>query len=204
MKALYVMDEDMLDNVTNEKIRKRIADCIGEEPGFATYQQVRANLDMLNEVEYLFPSYGFIGSMDEEFLNAAPNLKIVFAMCGSVRGITSNAFWERNIPITCAAKANAVPVAEFVLGEILLYMKGFFFHSKNMKENFDENIYHVHGLYNRKIGIISYGDIAKHLNSLLKNSNMEVCVWSPELDEKRAADEGMTYMSLRTAYIMIL
>lgn len=194
MKALYIMSEDMMPLVTDTATKKKIAELLGDEPAFATYKQVRENPELIRDVQYLFPSYG-MECMDEEFMRAAKSLEAVFFLGGSVKGITSESFWQRNIPITCAAAANAVPVAEFVLGQILLYLKGFFFHSENYKKNHDFRIYPVKGVFHKRIGLISYGSIAKHLRMLLKSFDVEVAVYSPELNAATAAAEGMTYMS---------
>ena len=173
MKALYLMDAEVKNFILDDYNKKRITELLGEEPSFATGEQVLKNPEILEDVEILFPSYGTI-PMDEKFMSHAKNLKAVFCFCGSVKAITSEAFWDRNIPIVSAAIENAVPVAEYVLGEIILYLKGFFHHSKTYKENHDHNIYidKVAGLYNKKVGLISYGMIAKHLKKLLENFNL--------------------------------
>ena len=201
MKALYIMPEDIFHIVLDERSKKRITELLGEEPYFATGEQVLKNPEILEDVEILFPSYGTI-PMDEKFMSHAKNLKAVLCLLGSIKPIVSKSFWDRKIPIMSAAIENAVPVAEYVLGEIILYLKGFFHHSKTYKEDHDHNIYidKVAGLYNKKVGLISYGMIAKHLKKLLENFNLEVCVYSPELDKESAAKEGMTYMSLEELF----
>jgi len=61
--------------------------------------------------------------MDEQFLKAAPRLKAVFYGAGSIRGIVTDAFWERGIPIVSAYAANAVPVVEWTLAQIFFGLK---------------------------------------------------------------------------------
>lgn len=199
MKSLYIMSEDMMQLVVDDVTKRRIAALLQEEPAFATYRQVKESPAILKDVKILFPSYG-MECMDEEFLRAAENLEAVFFLGGSVKGITSQAFWDRKIPITCAAQANAVPVAEYVLALIILHLKGFFFHSINYKRNRDFKIYPVKGVFQKKVGLISYGLIARHLKSLLQNFNLEICIYSPELNESKAAAEGMKYLPLEQIF----
>lgn len=201
MKALCIMNEEYVPLMLDSKSRNRISELTGEELVFMTYAQVMANPQILKDVEYLFPSYG-MGCMDEKFMSYAEKLQGVFFLGGSIKTIVSRTFWDRNIPITCAAVENAIPVAEFVLGQILLHLKGFFYHCDSYKTNHDYQIYidKVAGVYNKKIGLISYGTIAKHLKKLLENFNLEICVYSPELNVESAKKEGMTFMSLKEIF----
>jgi len=61
--------------------------------------------------------------LDEIFLNEAPKLKALFYGAGSIRGIVSDAMWERGILITSAYAANAIPVAEFCVSQIIFALK---------------------------------------------------------------------------------
>src|SRR5690606_9478842 len=87
-----------------------------------TAGDVRENLSILREADVIFSGWGG-PLMDETFLNAAPNLKAVFYGAGSIRKLVTGAFWERDILITSAAPANAIPVVEYTLSQILFCLK---------------------------------------------------------------------------------
>ena len=61
--------------------------------------------------------------MDDEFLDAAPNLKVVFYGAGSFKWMVNDYFWERGLKITSAKVANGIPVSEFTLSQILFSLK---------------------------------------------------------------------------------
>lgn len=63
--------------------------------------------------------------MDENFLEAAPNLRAVFYGAGSIRSFTTETFWRRDLVVTSAYAANAIPVAENTVATILLSLKHF-------------------------------------------------------------------------------
>jgi phosphoglycerate dehydrogenase-like enzyme len=138
--------------------------------------------------------------LDENTLKAADKLKAVLYGAGSIRGVVSGEFWRRGISISSAASANAIPVAEFTFAQIMLSLKRFFFHSRNYKENKEFKQYEFAGGYKSAVGIISYGEIAKRVCRLLKNTEVEIYVWSPELDAASAAENGLKYASLERVF----
>ncbi len=62
---------------------------------------------------------------EEEIARFFPKLKAVFYAAGTVQGF-ARPFLNRGIRIFSAWGANAVPVAEFTVSQILLANKGFF------------------------------------------------------------------------------
>lgn len=76
-------------------------------------------------VEVLVTSWG-APRLTAERLDLLPDLLAVFHCAGSVRGLVSDEFWRRDLFITTAADANAVPVAEFTFAAIVLANKGAF------------------------------------------------------------------------------
>ena len=88
-----------------------------------TSEEATQNPSVLQGMELLFTGWGG-PRLDEQFLTAAHNLKAVFYGAGSIKSIATDAFWDKEIPITTATAANAIVVAEFTLAQILLCLKG--------------------------------------------------------------------------------
>ncbi len=88
----------------------READVIDRDPG------------SLAEVEVILSGWG-APRLDARFLAAAPRLQVVFYGAGSIKGMVTDEFWARGITVTSAYAANAVPVAEYTLSQILWCLK---------------------------------------------------------------------------------
>jgi phosphoglycerate dehydrogenase-like enzyme len=111
--------------------------------------------DRLADLEIVITGWG-CPPLDDAFLSAAPNLRAVLHTAGSVKHLIPPAGWARGLTACSAAEANAVPVAEFTRGAILLSGKGAF----GLRERYRaargftvaEVIPHV-GNYRRTVGI---------------------------------------------------
>lgn len=74
----------------------------------------------LAEVEVAITGWGS-PMIDAQALARMPRLRAVVHTAGTVRFVVSEAVWERgDVLVTSATEANAVPVAEFALAQILL------------------------------------------------------------------------------------
>ena len=76
----------------------------------------------LADVEVLITSWG-CPPLSDDVLRCTPRLRAVLHAAGSVRGHVSQEVFDRGILVTTAADANALPVARYTLGAILLAMK---------------------------------------------------------------------------------
>src|SRR5512142_1964715 len=118
LKALYILDPNPYDWIYGPAEREeigRLVDVIGPPQ---TSQTIREQPELLRQTQIILSGWG-APTMDEAFLAGAPNLKAVFYGAGSIRGIVTDAFWERGVRITSAYGANAVPVSEYTLAMIL-------------------------------------------------------------------------------------
>ena len=78
----------------------------------------------LHDLEVIFATWG-MPALTPQQLDLMPGLKMVFYAAGTVKDFAVP-FLERGIGIVSAWQANAIPVAEFTLSQILISMKGFF------------------------------------------------------------------------------
>jgi phosphoglycerate dehydrogenase-like enzyme len=74
--------------------------------------------ERLATAELLLTSWG-APALTAARLDAAPALRAVFHAAGSVRALVTDDLWRRGIPVTSAADANAIPVAEFTLAAVI-------------------------------------------------------------------------------------
>ena len=136
---------------------------------------------------------------EEEIKEYLPNLKAVFYAAGSVQSF-ARPFLNCGVRVFSAWAANAVPVAEYTVANIVLANKGFFkssriFKTKKYREAYNEAGCFI-GNYGAKVGIIGAGMIGKMVIEKLKSYNLKVMVFDPFLSDEKAAELGVRKVSL--------
>jgi phosphoglycerate dehydrogenase-like enzyme len=136
-----------------------------------------------------------------EQLDSLPNLKAVFYAAGTVQGF-ARPFLARGIRVVSGWRANAVPVAEFTLAQILLANKGYF---RNVRENTGggtayRTAYRGLGNYDATVALLGAGAIARILIGLLKPFHLRVLIYDPFLPAEDAARLGVESVSLGSAF----
>lgn len=137
--------------------------------------------------------------LDDEVLDAMPNLQLILHSAGSIRSIESQHLWERGIRVTSAANVNGVPVAEFLLGLILTTFKGVFAYSgrfQSLGRSGWRRDLHVPGYYNSTVGIIGMGNVGKYLLNLLSAFHFRVLVHSFYPFEEQAEAAGVELVEI--------
>ena len=179
--ALINTKEENLLRVYPQNLIDELAAISELMPGVQTPENVD-NGD-LADVEILFSTWG-MPILTPEQLDKMPKLEAVFYAAGAVDHFAPNLF-ERNIKIFSAWTANAIPVAEYCLAQILLSMKGFFRSAKEMKEHQQYTRKYVGpGVYGDTIALIGSGAVSQHLQKLLKPFNLNVMVVPSKQSER--------------------
>ena len=199
-KAIYLLSQGAFPIIYDVAGRARInelCDVIAEPQ---TIESIAANPDILNDVEILFSGWG-CPEMNAELLSHAPKLKALFYGAGSVKGIVTPEFWARGIVLTSSWAANAVPVAEFALAEILFSLKLGWYYALGMKR--DRRYYdriECAGGYKSTVAIISLGMIGRKLAVKLKGFDINVIAYDPFAKAEDAADLCVELVSLEEAF----
>ncbi|SDS32027.1 hydroxyacid dehydrogenase [Microbacterium paraoxydans] len=156
--------------------------------------------DRLAAVEVLVTGWG-APVLDAPLLDRLPRLRAVFHAAGSVRGLVSEAFWERDILLTSAAEANAAPVAEYTLAMILLAGKRALLplraddaqHDLRVGPRVGGRI----GNLDRTVGIVGFSRIGRRVVDLLRPfPGLEVLVADPYADPEEVAAAGARLVPL--------
>lgn len=117
--------------------------------------------------------------LDKEVLDCAPKLKLLTHVAGTVVPFVSDEMWARGIRVICGNDYFAESVAEGTIAYMLSSLRMIPHYSTQLKtkaiwaggnDPSDSLIY-------KKIGIISYGSIAKHLVKKLLPFNVELLVY---------------------------
>ncbi|MBX2998035.1 MAG: hydroxyacid dehydrogenase [Caldilineaceae bacterium] len=196
LKALYLLNESAFDQIYGPDERRDIEELVELVAPLQTARSIAENPTVLAEVEVILSGWGMI-PMDEAFLAAAPRLKAFFYGAGSIKHIVSDAFWARGIPITSAYAANAVPVIEFTLAQILLSLKRTWYYIFAIRE---QKQYvprlPMPGAYGSTVGLISLGMIGSGVARKLQQFDLHVIAYDPFVSDERAADLGVELCSL--------
>ncbi|MGJ8638527.1 MAG: hydroxyacid dehydrogenase [Opitutaceae bacterium] len=198
-KAIFALDPASLDVIYSPLERAKLEELADFCAPAQSAETIAADPSVLEEVEVIFSGWG-APIMDETFMAAAKNLKAVFYGAGSIRNFAKPAFWEREIQITTAAEANAVPVAEYCVATILMSMKNFWGLSRGTRK--DEgwmsagHLRQVPGNFRSTAGFISLGAIARHTLRLMEPFEINRLAYSTSLTEERAKTMNVDLASI--------
>lgn len=155
--------------------------------------------DRMGGVELLFTGW-HSPRLDEHLLGKLPKLRAVFHAGGTIRQLTSDSFWSRNIPICTASTANAVPVAEFTLGAILLSLKHAWLLNRQIcrDRTFPRTIPQVPGVRGTTVGLVSLGLIGREVLKLLRPFDVRIIAHDPHLSAARFRELDVESVSLES------
>ena len=174
---------------------REVADLLDDEP-LTVLDDDRAR-DLLGRAEVLVGHWG-CPTLTDDVLELAPNLRLFAYAAGTVKWQVTDAVWERDLLVTSAAAANAVPVAEYTLAAILFSVKGVFSfvelerdRSARVPLPFDR-----FGAVGRRIGLVGASHVGRLVIDLLAGHQMDVAVADPYLSDDEAAALGVRRMEL--------
>ena len=173
--------EKMVNYVFSEEQIREIGKMTELRSGVASADDVDQGL--LQDTEVVFTTWQ-MPPLTEEQLAKMPNLKAVFYAAGATDYFARPCF-ARNIKVFSAWQANAIPVAEFCLGQILLGLKGYFRTSRLFtKPDAVSQSDAGPGVYGATVALIGAGAISSKLQELLRSFKVNVIV-IPSRKEKR-------------------
>jgi phosphoglycerate dehydrogenase-like enzyme len=200
VKGVFLLDAESYNLIYGEEERQAISRLVDLYAPPQTRETILVDPGVLSQTEVIFSGWGMT-VMDEAFLMAAPALKAVFYGAGSIRGIVTDAFWERNIPIVSAYAANAVPVVEFTLSQIFFCLKhGWQYALAVKKEGKYPPRIPVPGAYGSTVGLISLGMIGRMVASRLQTFDVKVIAYDPFASQADAAALNVELCSLEEVF----
>ena len=120
MKALLAMPDGLQHRMLSPAQLARLGELVEVDVSRTVPDLAAAHDDELAQVEVLLTGWGS-PAVDADALSRMPRLRALVHTAGTVRFVATDALWEReDVLITSATEANAVPVAEYALAQILL------------------------------------------------------------------------------------
>lgn len=182
---------NVVDYIYGEERLKQIASLSDFYPVRITSENLEEELPKLRDVEVLFSCWGMFPLTSAQ-LDQLSNLKAVFYAAGSTNGF-AKPFLDRGITICNAVEANAVPVAEFCLAQILLSCKGAYRNSQQCRlGQWKQSDMPVgKGAYGETVALLGIGAISRHLLKLLKPFHLRIIAVSNYLTGEQAREMGI-------------
>ena len=202
MKAIFLtQNPEHIANVFQNDVREQIASLA--EFDCKVYNKKDVLEGDFSDVDYVFSTWGMPHFTEEEIKENLPSLKAVFYAAGSVQGFARE-FLNCGVKVFSAWAANAVPVAEYTLAQIVLANKGYFKTSVMMKrgerKEGKELLELYKGNYSAKVGIIGAGMIGSLVLEMLKGYDLYTMTFDPFMSEEKAEKLGTQKTDLETLF----
>ncbi len=156
---------------------EKLAEISNLYPERITGQNFEQHADRLSDIEVIFSTWGMPRLTDAQ-VKKLKKLKAVLYAAGATKYFRKP-FLHNGIVVCSAVKANAVPVAEFALAQVILAGAGYFRNSRECTDSFhtcQKNSFRGLGNYGRRVSILGNGSISNLLQKFLACHDLEVVV----------------------------
>jgi phosphoglycerate dehydrogenase-like enzyme len=207
-KAIFLCNnQNNIHNFFDKGRREKIEHLANLYPEVITKESINVHIDAVRNADVVFSAWG-MPRFEPNELDVFDNLKAIFYAAGSVKSFAES-FLNRGVIIVSGWQANAIPVSEFTVAQIILSTKGYF---RNIREYKDSELrtkgicFKGKGSFDETIGLIGCGAIARRVIKLLKNYNLQVIVYDPYLSDSDAKVLGVEKVNLddifKRAYVI--
>ena len=214
MKVLMCSDKDIYFNMPGgpdyqfinednlKKLNERFDEVVWNETGrkFTTEELI----ENVKDCDAVITCWGS-NMFDEEILKHAPKLKIIAHLAGSVSYIVSKDTYDRGIAVI---GANDLHFAESVAECALLYMLTLLRRMQDAIPAFHNDKaaawgttkLECKGLFDRSVGIVSFGAISEYLVKLLQPFHCKIKVYSRNISDELLEKYNMERASLEEIF----
>jgi phosphoglycerate dehydrogenase-like enzyme len=203
-RAAFVMnDPSRMAKVYGAGRRERVEELCDCLPEVVTEETFDAHAAELADCQALFSTWG-MPRLDSRQLARMPALEVVFYAAGTVQ-FFARPFLERGVQVVSSWAANAVPVAEFTLGQVLLSCKRYFENTRlcrdpKARQNGTAGASVGRGAFGASVALIGMGMIGRRVAQLLQPFDLEVLGVDPYVDDDTFAALGVRRVSLEEAF----
>ncbi len=204
MKSIFLsLYENNIKRVFSEEIRNFIVENCENSGDCYSKEDILKIPEIFKDIEVIFSTWDMPQFTEEEIKQYLPSLKYIFYAAGTVQYF-AKPFLNCGVRVFSAWVANAVPVAEYTVAQIVLANKGYFVSSRLVDSSDYRKKQSITGgfigNYGAKIGIIGAGMIGSLVIKMLKAYNLDVLVFDPFLSDEKALDLGVEKCSLEELF----
>ncbi len=171
---------DIVHRVWGPRQQERLAGLVDLHPAVITPASLADHSEWLADTRVIFSTWS-MPRLTPEQLALMPNLQAVFYAAGTVKSFADPLF-DRDVTVVSAWAANAIPVAEFTLSQILFSLKLGWQHVRQLHNApGPEGFRHLEipGVYGTTVGIVSLGMIGSKLCQLLQPFALRKLAYDP-------------------------
>jgi len=134
-----------------------------------------------------------VAALDGDVLAAAPRLRAMAHMGGSVQRFVSEAVWQRKLHVTSAAAALARDVAETTVGLMIVAAKRIWPLGQHVREGGwrASPAWPARELHSSVVGLIGAGNVGRAVIELLRPFQARVLLYDPFVSEEEAGRLGV-------------
>lgn len=199
MKALLAMPDGLQHQLFDAGQLRRLRDLAEIDTGSTVPDLTAAPDELLRDIEVLVTGWGS-PQVDADALARMPALRAVVHTAGTVRSLATDAVWARpDLVVTTAAEANAVPVAEFTLAQILLAGKqSLRREAEHRRTRGQGRTFSIGagGNYGMVVGLIGASRIGRLVAQMLAPFDLEVLISDPYVGADAVAALGARKVDL--------
>jgi phosphoglycerate dehydrogenase-like enzyme len=198
--ALFFLSSNAVDDIYGPEERADLAGRVQLANSLVTEEIYQSSNRSWPGTEMIFAGWG-ITPCDSRFLTRFPDLKIIFYGSGTIRSFVTEAFWDKGIRVTSGATANAIPVSEYALSQILFGLKqGWQKHLFIRRHSKYPPYARPAGAYGSTVGLIALGMIGRLVAKQLRSFDLHVIAYDPFVNEAEAARQGVELVSLEELF----
>jgi len=157
--------------------------------------------EILADIEIVVGGWGCT-VLDSTLLARMPKLRLLAYAAGTVKHTVTPACWDRDLAVSSAAAANAVPVAEFTFAAIVMIAKDVFrVRDRHREVRGTEPVPGQGpagpvGARGLRIGVVGASHIGRLLVARLRTLDVEIAIADPYLSPDAATALGVDAMTL--------
>ena len=156
--------------------------------------------EIIRDADAVITSWG-TGRLTKEILDSAPNLRIIAHAAGTVKGIVTEAVWERGIIVTNSAEANAISVAQYTFALMIMMLKEVPFYMMNTRHGGwrgeeDTEEHPLSEPYRVTVGVVSASRCGRQFISMLRDMDVRILLYDPMITAQDAQKLGSEKVAL--------
>lgn len=204
MKAIFLCEKpELVAEAYDKRVVAELQTLTDLEETVYTKADILTAPERFSEVEAVFSTWGMPIFSEDEIRRLLPALKCIFYGAGTVQKF-ARPFLACGVRVFSAWAANAVPVAEMTVAQIVLSNKGYFLTQRLYREKglavAKDAFNGCRGNYGETVGIIGAGMIGRLVIKMLGQYDLRVLVFDPFLSDEAARELGVEKCNLEELF----